>query len=184
MGTHHLVLGETTDFLTGQTVTDTHDERARQKIARFLIREKGYSKSDISARVRLDLEVDGRAGSMLVDFVLKSNDREFMIILFRPGSLVSRRRVAVAAARLIGDFVLPYAAVSNAEDAEIMETRSGKVIDRGLDGIFCGGEAESLLAGPETWALSAERREKEKRILFAMEILAQKECDDYTCSSL
>jgi hypothetical protein len=32
---HELILGETTDFITGETLVDTIDERARQKIARF-----------------------------------------------------------------------------------------------------------------------------------------------------
>jgi hypothetical protein len=41
MGTHHLILGKTTDFLTGQSLADTHDERVRQKIAQFLVNQKG-----------------------------------------------------------------------------------------------------------------------------------------------
>ena len=47
MSTHHLILGETVDYITGQTITDTHDERARQKIARFLVEEKGYAGGDV-----------------------------------------------------------------------------------------------------------------------------------------
>ena len=37
MGKHHLVLGELTDYITGETRVDTHDERARQTIARLLV---------------------------------------------------------------------------------------------------------------------------------------------------
>ena len=44
---HHLVLGEMTDYLTGKTVEDNHDERLRQKIARFLVERKGYGKKDV-----------------------------------------------------------------------------------------------------------------------------------------
>lgn len=50
MCAHQLILGETVDFITGETLVDTIDERARQKIARFLVDEKGYSKSDIVVR--------------------------------------------------------------------------------------------------------------------------------------
>ena len=46
MSTQHLILGKLTDFVTGRTIVDTIDERARQKIARFLVEQKGYSKED------------------------------------------------------------------------------------------------------------------------------------------
>ena len=32
MDGHHLILGELTDLITGETLTDTHDERYRQKL--------------------------------------------------------------------------------------------------------------------------------------------------------
>ncbi|MBS3809071.1 MAG: type I restriction enzyme HsdR N-terminal domain-containing protein [Desulfobacterales bacterium] len=184
MGTQHLILGKTTDFITGSTVTDTHDERARQKIAQFLVREKGYEKTEISPRVTLPLELEGKTGNVQIDFVLKPGNKTFMLVLFRPGSLVSRRRTAIAAARLLEDHVIPYSAVTNAEDAEIMETVSGKVISTGLEAVFARAQAVEMLEDIEFSRLSEERREKEKRILFAMEVLTQKECDDYTCKNI
>lgn len=185
MGTQHLILGETVDFITGKTLTDTHDERARQKIAKFLVIQKEYEKSDIHAHLRLPLKVDGKTGEVPVDFVIKPDDRPFMLILFRPGSLVSRRRTALAAARLFADRLIPYAAVTNAEDAEIMETFSGKVIGTGIDAIFSKTEAIRILDGTQPRFISdKERIEKEERILFTMEVLTQKECDDYTCGRL
>lgn len=183
MGTHHLILGEITDFITGKTVTDTHDERARQKIAKFLVGEKGYEKNDIYTHLRLPLEIDGKTGEVQVDFLIKPEGRPFMLVLFRPGSLVSRRRTALAAARLIADRPVPYAAVTNAEDAEIMETITGKVIGSGLDALFSRQQAMEKNKIPQPPRLTEDRKTKEKRILFAMEILTQKECDDYTCSS-
>ena len=41
---HHLILGKTTDFITGSTIIDTDDERIRQMLARFLVHKKGYEK--------------------------------------------------------------------------------------------------------------------------------------------
>ena len=184
MGTHHLILGKTTDYLTGQRLTDTHDERARQEIAKFLVTEKGYEKSEILSRLQLSLELDSRTGTVFVDFLLKPAGTPLMIILFRPGSLVSRRRIALAAARLTEKRIIPYAAVTNAEDAEILETSTGKVVSNGLQGIFARHEAMKMLEGMEFPALADHRREKEKRILFAMEVLSQKECDDYTCGQV
>ncbi|MCF8110290.1 MAG: type I restriction enzyme HsdR N-terminal domain-containing protein [Desulfobacteraceae bacterium] len=185
MGTHHLILGETTDFITGKTITDTHDERARQKIARFLVEKKGYKKSEIYTHLKLPVEIDGKTGEVRVDFLVKPEGRPFMLVLFRPGSLVSRRRSALAAARLMENFIIPYAAVTNAEDAELLETRSGKVAGTGLDSFFSRKEALAALDEIKPGQPpDSDRREKEKRILFAMEVLSQKECDDYTCRHL
>jgi len=46
---HHLVLGKLNDFLTGAEMTDTHDERYRQKIAEKLVLENGFDRADIEA---------------------------------------------------------------------------------------------------------------------------------------
>jgi len=53
MNGHYLILGELTDFLSGETLKDTHDERYRQKLARLLVNKKGYAKNEISPRCEL-----------------------------------------------------------------------------------------------------------------------------------
>jgi hypothetical protein len=183
MGTHHLILGKTADFLTGKTVDDTHDERARQKIARLLVNEKGYAKSEIQAGQQLHLELDGKTGTVSVDFTICPENEELMLILFRPGSIVSRRRTALACARLFRKEAIPYTVVTNGEDAEILETASGRVIGTGLEAVFSRSRAIRAAKEQQPLILSEDRREKEKRILFAMEVLTQKECDDYTCQN-
>ena len=49
---HHLILGELIDFITGETIQDTHDERYRQKLARLLVEHKGYVKKEIEPAVK------------------------------------------------------------------------------------------------------------------------------------
>lgn len=41
---HHLVLGQLKDFLTQTELTDTHDERYRQKIAKHLASKGKFDK--------------------------------------------------------------------------------------------------------------------------------------------
>jgi hypothetical protein len=43
------------DYLTGKDVALTGAEENRQKVIRFLVEEKGYSKSDIKRRVCFEL---------------------------------------------------------------------------------------------------------------------------------
>lgn len=184
MGTQHLILGKTTDFLTGQSLVDTHDERRRQQLARFLVEEKGYAKNEIQARQQMQLELGKKTGHVFVDFLVHSAETPLMLILYRPGSIVSRRRTAVAAARIFYDKAIALAVVTNAEDAEIIDTATGRVTGTGLEAIISRSDAARVLENQQPLVLSSQRRQKEKQILFAMEVLTQRECDEYTCQNI
>ncbi len=182
MSTHHLILGETIDYITGRTILDTDDERARQKIARFLVEEKGYSKEDIEVQREIPLNVDGNRATSKVDFVLRLNGKAFAIIIFGPGSLVSRERSTLAAARLIESYEIPVAVVTNGKDAEVMETKSGRVIAEGLEAIPSKEEALERIRTLYFEKVPGKRLDMEKRILYTFDVLAERECDEFTCS--
>ena len=182
MAAHHLILGKLEDFITGETLADTLDERIRQKIAHILLEDKGYAKEEIEVRRNIHLVVDGKMGISRVDFLLKINNRVFAIIIFGPGSLVSRERSTIAAARLVEEYEVPVAIITNGKDAEIMETKSGRIIARGIDAIPSKEDAMKIIANTESNKISKERLDKERRILYVFDVLTQKECDDFTCS--
>lgn len=181
MGTSHLILGEITDYITGQTIPDTHEERARQKIARLLVDGKGYSKEDIQTRKTITLTVDEKTGIVTIDFVVHIAENPFIVIMFGPGSLVTRERPTIAIARLIDKYMVPFSIITNGRDAHIMDTVSGNVIDHGLNQIPSREEAIKKSANIKYSTLAVSRREKEERILYTMNVLTEKECDDYTC---
>ena len=60
---HHLILGELVDAVTGQVLPDTHDERYRQKLARLLMDDRGYSRTDIQSRCSLRVKAGTTAPS-------------------------------------------------------------------------------------------------------------------------
>jgi len=182
VSTHHLILGETVDFITGHTIVDTHDERVRQKIARFMVEEKGYSKKDIEVGREIPLNVDGNRATARVDFVIRIDGKAFAIIIFGPGSLVTRERSTLAAARLIESYAVPFAVVTNGEDAEVMETKSGHVIAQGLEAIPSKQEAVERIRTLTFEKVPENRLEKENRILYVFDVLAERECDEFTCS--
>jgi len=119
MGKGHVILGETTDFLSGETITLTHDEQARQGIARYLVEEKGFRKNEISSRITLPVSVDGKSGNSRIDFLIRINENAFAIVVYGPGSLISRQKPAIAAACLIEHCLVPVAIVSNGIDAHV-----------------------------------------------------------------
>ena len=182
MSPHELILGRTIDFITGETLVDTIDERARQKVARYLVEHKGYLKDEIQARRKITLDIDGNEGTFTVNFVIRVGGKSFMIVIFGPGSLVSRERPALAAARLVEDYEVPFTVVTNGQGAEVLETRTGEVIAEGLENIPSRAEALLRLPTLTLETLSEQRLDREERILYAFEVLAERECDEYTCS--
>ncbi|MCW5205093.1 hypothetical protein VU02_04130, partial [Desulfobulbus sp. N2] len=51
---HHLVYGTLKDYLTGEELPDTDDERLRQEMARMMVEEKGFAKEDLEPRLTVE----------------------------------------------------------------------------------------------------------------------------------
>lgn len=179
------ILGKTKDFITGHEITDTDDERYRQKIARLLVEKKGYSKDDIRVKREIELVCGNERAFAKVDLVVNIKDRGLMIIRYGPGSLVTRERAALACARILEDYQIPLTVVTNGEDAELLDTISGKVIAMGLEAIPSKNQALKWIEEVEFRGLPAKKIEMEKRVLFAFDALEHgSECDDDFCITI
>ncbi len=181
---HKRILGKTTDFVTGREITDTDDERYRQKIARFLVEERGYPKEDIEVKRRIELEIEGKKVLSMVDFVVRVNGRSSMVVRYGPGSLVTRERPALASARLLEPYQVPVTVVTNGEDAEVIDTATGDVISTGIASIPSREAILERLGDTGFPPVPPRRREAEKRILCAYDWLEHSlECDDDWCAT-
>ena len=181
MNGHHLILGTTTDFLTGERIPDTHDERARQSVARILVEERGFHKREITPRHPLPVQADDQRAIVPVDFVVRLNNRVAMIIKYGPGSLVTRHRPALAASRLVAPYQIPVAVVTNGQGADILCGHTGKRLAQGLSNLPSRLE---LAHRCETFAfepISRTRAVKEARIIYAYEVDDSCPCDDSIC---
>jgi hypothetical protein len=181
MNGHHLILGELADFITGETLKDTHDERYRQKIARLLIRQLGYLKTDIERRKALVVRADSKKAVLKIDFTITLAARTCMVLQYGPGSLVTRRRAVLAVSRLIAPYQVPVAVITNGQDAEIINGSSGEVTASGLESIPPKSDLTRLVAGETFVPISAQRAEMESRILYCYEVDDRCECDDDVC---
>lgn len=181
MAGHHLVLGTLTDYLSGERLEDSHDERYRQKISRLLVEEKEYHKSDIIPRYRLILQAGSRKAAISLDFLIGLLNRKCMLIKYAPGSLVTRRRPAIAISRLVSGFQIPIVVVTNGMDAEIVNGLTGDVIDNGLNTIPSREQLLKIQNTHEWKKISRDRAEMESRIAFAYEVDDRCPCDDSIC---
>ena len=181
MDGHQLILGKLVDFITSETLKDTHDERHRQKVARLLVNQKGYLKTDIEARKELLVKADAKKAILKIDFIVTLAGKPCMIVKYGPGSLVTRRRSVLAASRLIAPRQVPVAVITNGIDAEIMKGTSGEIIAQGLDSIPTKSDLEKIVAREAFMTISDEQAEMESRILYCYEVDDSCECDDDIC---
>lgn len=169
---HHLVYGSLRDYLTGEELVDTDDERIRQDIGKYLVERRGYFKHDLHPRLFIDTLFTGGVVRSTIDLTVEISGHRFMIVRYGPGSLVSRERAAIAAARVLHpQYRIPLAVVTNGSDAELIDTATGKILGNGLESIPDRIQAEKLIFTltfpPRQSGLELER---EKRILNAFDV--------------
>ena len=181
MNGHHLILGELTDFITGETLKDTHDERYRQKIARLLTGQLGYLRADIEPRKALVARTDSKKAVLKIDFTITLEGKTCMVVKYGPGSLVTRRRAVLAVSRLIAPYQVPVAVITNGQDAEVINGTSGEVTASGLESIPSKANLTKMAAGETFAPISDQQAEMESRILYCYEVDDRCECDDDIC---
>ena len=89
---HHYIYGTCVDYITGETIVDTDDERCRQELAKFLVEKKGYAKKDMEPRLRIETLYNGQYVASTIDITIREGEKRFMILRFGPGSIRRRLR--------------------------------------------------------------------------------------------
>lgn len=87
---HHMIYGSLVDFVTGEPLVDTDDERYRQKLARLLVEEKGFAKSELTMRRRIETLFAKQFVASKIDIVVSIADQRVLVLRYGPGSLVTR----------------------------------------------------------------------------------------------
>ena len=176
-------MGELTDYLTGRTLADTHDERFRQKIARHLVEVCGYEKNQIESGKQITVRAGAKTGLLKMDFLVGIGEKTAMMIRYAPGSLVTRRLPNLALSRIVFLYQIPVVVTCNGEDAEIIDGVTGKVIGQGFDAIpdktALTGLIHPLASFPK---VSETLRDKASRIAYACEVDGACPCDTDICT--
>lgn len=126
---HHLVYGTLKDYLTGEDLPDTDDERLWQGLARMMVEEKGFAKEELEPRLTIETLFNHIFVRSIIDLTVSVGDTRLFVLRYGPGSIVTREKPALAAARVLDkDYCIPLAVVTNSRDAELLETDTGKVL--------------------------------------------------------
>lgn len=176
-----LILGQLFDFITGETLFDTLDERAKQTLAQFLVEQKHYLKDDINVRRKITVKTANKTAELTIDLLVRLAGRTGMIIQFGPGSIITRHRSVLAASRVVEAYQIPVVVVTNGREADILDGFSGDVMASGLDAIPSKAELEEMTAHLSWDGIPPRRKELEARILYAFEVDGHCSCETPSC---
>jgi hypothetical protein len=159
------------DCLTGKEIPFSNKDNIRQKMLRFLIDEKGYRKEEIRVDSEIRYRIEGAEMVSLVDISIVLGNKTLMVWKCASGSVVSRERQIIASARLLEDYLVPLAVVTNGRDLELLDTSTEKVTGEGRDAI---PRREELVRLAEEFSARPTNREKlanEQRVLYTYDAI-------------
>jgi hypothetical protein len=160
------------DLVTGRRLPFHEDEYIRQEAERLLLEERGWPAERIGVEVRRTAALPEGEVRVRADLALAAADGGWgMVIRCARGSLVTRERETVAAARLLASPVVPWCLVFNGNDAELLRTADGQVVRTGLAAVPDPETLESLVRDQPPRRLSERELVQAARVYEAYALL-------------
>lgn len=152
------------DFISGHSVANIGAEANRQQVERYLVEEKGYLRAEVQVDAPITVEIDGEAYRSVVDLIVRIDGRPLIAFKCAAGSLGSREREIVSAARLFADRPIPLAVVSDGSNATVLDVMTGKAVGQGLIAIPDRTKAVGLVQKGLPSPIAPDRLKREKLV--------------------
>lgn len=152
------------DYITGRSVPNIGAEANRQAMERLLIETKGFRQGDVLVDAPIEVTIDGEAYRSSIDLVVQIDGQPVMAIKCAAGSLGSREREIISAARLYTATPIPLAVVSDGQDATILDVSNGKKKGVGLSAIPDRETAANLAKADPLPPVTPDRLKRERLI--------------------
>jgi hypothetical protein len=146
-------------------------EAVRHIAFNMLLNDKGYGESDIRQGVVFDVTIGNETVPSNVDFLVSVENNKAMVIKCAAGSLSSRERQVVAAARVLADLPIPIAVVMDPMSAVVLDSATGAVLGEGFEAIPTKEQLKALVVGREGKPIPPQKLEREKRVLLAFDAI-------------
>lgn len=141
----------------------------KEKVWVILTKEKGFDPKEIEIDPEFKLTLSNCEATVSIDFVVNLAQSSFMVIRCIPTAIESWERYVIAFARAVKDYQIPYAVVTDGENARILDVLSGSLVSKSLSGLFNRQEAINFIKDLKKIPCPVNRLEKEKRIIYAFE---------------
>jgi hypothetical protein len=157
----YFMMEQITDYITGREINLIGPEVSRQNFEKFLVETRGYVKQDIQVDEPLTVQFQGEDYVSSIDLVVCVKDRAVMAVTCVAGSIGSYEREILAGARLVRPYQIPFAVTTDAWDAVVMDTLTGKTIGKGLSAVPSREQMEKKMSGLLFEPLDKTRKERE-----------------------
>ena len=137
-----------------------------------MVEEKGFARQDLEPRLTIETLFNKIFVRSIIDLTVSVEGKRLFVLRYGPGSLATREKSALAAARVLDkEYCIPLAVVTNGRDAELLETATGKVLATGMEAIPDREQAGKLI-NEYSCSPPADEAERERtlRILNAFDL--------------
>jgi len=141
----------------------------KQAVWEFLIKEKQFKPKEIETDPEFRLILGDRETTVSIDFVVNLPSASLMVLQCSSGSLEAWERYVTAFARVVKDYQIPYAVVTDGDKARIIDVLAGKLIGDSLGQLFNREEALDRMKDFKKIPCPVNKLEREKRIVYAFE---------------
>ena len=152
------------DYVTGKEVPNIGAEENRQAVEKYLVETKGFAREELEIDAPLELDIQGETYHASVDIVVRIDNRRLMAIKCAAGSIGSREKEILSAAKLLEDYQVPLSVVSDGRNACIIDTVSGKSLGDGLAAIPSREEIAGRFKEKDFQPVPPERLEQVKLV--------------------
>jgi hypothetical protein len=140
----------------------------KQTVWEILTKEKKFNPDEIEIDPEFKLTLSDREFTVGVDFIVNCPSASFMVIRCAT-AIESWERYVISFARVIKDYQIPYAVVTDGDKARIIDVLKGSLVSESMSGLFNRQEALEKMMDFKKTPCPSNRLEREKRIVYAFE---------------
>ena len=141
----------------------------RRSIWEFLTQQKGFDPKEVEIDPQFKIVLSNCEASVSIDFIITISSLSFMVIRCVQSAIESWERYVIAFARAVKDYQIPYAVVTDGENARIYNMLTGSLVSDTINGLPTHQEAVEQMKAFTKVPCPEKRLEKEKRIIYAFE---------------
>jgi hypothetical protein len=158
------------DKIADQEFIETMQLRGiKQIIYDALIEEKGFHPEEVQIEPQFSLQLNTCETTVSIDFMVLLEGISFMVIRCVSSGIESWERSVVAFARVIKDYQIPYAVITDGDRVIEINILKKVSIQKSVQELISRKEALRLIRDFQKKPYPDNKIEKEKRIIYAFE---------------
>ena len=135
----------------------------------ILTRNKGFHPEEIQVDPRFSLSLPACETEVSIDFMISLNGINFMVIQCVSSGIEPWERYIVAFAQAVVDYQIPYAAITDGEQAKVFDIINNSSRQSVVEDLFAREAAVDMMKDFQKIPYPEKNREKARRIIYAFE---------------